>query len=169
MTFEKSVVSKVELGPRLEPLDARLRPVHELEEEALGRPRVVMSELAAVRACDVLARARRSHESPEPAVVVRDRVLRGEDDHLAARELDAQVPRAAVAELLRCDLVHDRAVFTRLLGAAVGGARVHDNHLDLLLDLLGGDAGEATREIGTAVLDGNDDRDHAGVAARTNW
>ena len=129
----------------------------------------VMRELAAVRACDVLARARRSHEPREPAVVVRDRVLRGEDDHLAARELDAQVPRAAVAELLGAISCTTAPCCTRLLGAAVGGARVDDNHLDLLLDLLRGDAGEATREIGAAVLDRDDDGDHRGVAARTNW
>ena len=118
-----------------------------------------MSELAAVRARDVRARARGRRESREPAVVVRDRVLRREDDCIAARELHTQVPRAAVAELLRRDLVHDRAAFTRPLGAPVRGARVDDHDLDLLLHLLRGDAGKAAREVGTAVPDGDDDRD----------
>ena len=128
-----------------------------------------MRELAAVGTGDVRARARGCDEPREPARVVRDRVLRGEHDRVAARELDAQIPRAAVAELLGRDLVHDRPGGTRALGAAVRRARVDDHDLDLLLDPLRGDAREAAREVGAAVLDRDDDGDHRGVAARTNW
>ena len=120
-----------------------------------------MGELAAVRSRDVRPRACRRHEPREPVRVVRDRVLGREDDRLAPRELDAEVARAAVAELLGRDLVHDRAGGTRSLGAPVRRARVDDDHLDVLVDLLRGDPVQAAREVGAAVLDRDDDRDHA--------
>ena len=84
-------------------------------------------------------RARGGREPGEPAVVVGNGVLRGEDDEVAARELDAEVARASVAELLGRDLVDDRSAPRAPLGAAVGRPGVDDDYLDLLVDLLGGD------------------------------
>ena len=80
-------------------------------------------------------------------------------------------PRASFTPRFRCgrgrtppaDLVHHRAAFTRPLGASVRVARVDDHDLDLLLHLLRGDAGKAAREVGTAVLDGDDDEIKARV------
>ena len=169
MTFENSVDSNVRSAPGCEALHAGLRPVEEVEEEAFGWPGVRVGELAAVRAGDVRSRVRCSRKPREPTVVVRDCVLRREDDGLASCEAHAQVPRAAVTEFLGRDLVDDRAGGTGALRAAVGGARVDDHDLDLLLDLLRGDPGKAAHEVRAAVLDRDDDRDHRGVAARTNW
>ena len=85
------------------------------------------------------------------------------------RELRAEVARASVAELGRRDLVHARAASPRGLGAAVARAGVDDDDLDLVVDDLARDRVEAANEVGAAVLDRDDDRDHAGSAATTNW
>ena len=57
----------------------------------------------------------------------------------------------------------------RDLDAAVARPGVDDDDLDLVVDVLRRDRVEAADEIGAAVLDRDDDRDHAGVAAATNW
>ena len=74
-----------------------------------------------------------------------------------------------MTELRGRDLVHTRTPRTRELGTAVARARVDDDDLDLVLDQLAADRVEAADEIGTAVLDRDDDGDHAGSAATTNW
>ena len=89
-----------------------------------------------------------------------------EEVRLQVGALEYQV---MVPELVRRDLVDDGARGARDVGAAVRGARVDDDDFDLLVDLLGRDPVEAADEIVPAVLDGDDDRDHRGVAARMNW
>ena len=72
----------------VEALDARLGAVEEVEEEPLGRVRIGVRELTAVRAGEVVRAARGRDEPREPVLVVRDRVLRGEDDELARRGVE---------------------------------------------------------------------------------
>ena len=74
-----------------------------------------------------------------------------------------------MAELGGRDLVDASPVTSREVGAAVTRAGVHDDDLDLSLDHLAVDRIEAAGEVGAAVLDRDDDGDHAGVAATTNW
>ena len=107
LTFENSVCSKSGSSP-LEPLSARLRPVEEVEEVALGRSGVVVRKLAAVRAGDPLGPGESADERGEPRLVGRERVLAREDEDLALRELGAEVARASVTELRGRDLVHAR-------------------------------------------------------------
>ena len=57
----------------------------------------------------------------------------------------------------------------RPLDAPVLRARVDDDDLDLVVDLLARDRLQAAHEVEPAVLDGDDDGDHAGAAATTNW
>ena len=54
-------------------------------------------------------------EPREPVLVVRDGVLRGEDDEVARREPDPEVAGAPVAELLGRDLVDECAALPRAL------------------------------------------------------
>jgi hypothetical protein len=68
-----------------------------------------VGQLPAVATGNVVAAAERRGERREPARVRRVRVLAREDECLPAREVRAQVPRAAVAELRRVDLVDARA------------------------------------------------------------
>ncbi len=86
-------------------------------------------------------------------------------------QLRAEIARAAVAELLRGDLVDAGAEPARALHAAVGRAGVDDDDLDLFLHLLARDRLQAADEVEASVLDRDDDRDHVrtGVAATTNW
>ncbi len=48
-------------------------------------------------------------------------------------------------------------------------AGVDDDDLDLLVDPLSRDRVQAAHEVGAAVLDRDDDRDHVGSAETTNW
>jgi hypothetical protein len=64
--------------------------------------------------------------------------------------------------------VYARAKTTSPCGTAVSRARVHDEYLDVLFDALVPDCVEAAHEIGAAVLDRDQHRDHRGVAATTN-
>ena len=127
-----------------------------------------MGELAAVRTGDVVRAAGRGGESHEPVLVGSDGVLRREDDEVARREPDPDVAGAPVAELLGRYLVDERAQLPRAGRAPVGGARVDDDDLDRLVDHLAGDRVEAADEVGAAVLDGDDDRDHGDATSR-NW
>ena len=168
LTFEKSVCSKSG-SPSLEPLDARLGAVEEVEEVALGRRRVVVWELAPVDPGETHSALERRDEAREPRLVGGIRVLAREDEDLAARELGAEIARAPVPELRRRDLVHARSVGARGLDAAVARAGVDHDDLHLVAHDLPADRVEAADEVGAAVLDRDDDGDHAGSAATTNW
>ncbi len=102
-------------------------------------------------------------------LVRRDRVLAREDEGLALSDLRAEVSRASVAELGCGDLVNTCAASASRIGAAVARAGIHDDDLDLLRDDLAPDCVETADEVGSAVQDRDDDRDHAGIAATTNW
>ena len=72
-------------------------------------------------------------------------------------------------ELRRRDFVHHRAELTRTLDASVCRAGVDHDDFHVVVHLLGADRLEAPREVGTAVLHGDQHGDHCGVAATTNW
>ena len=143
-------------------------PYMKSRKNSLGRSRVGVGELAAVRTGDVVRAAGGRGESREPVLVGSDGVLRREDDEVARREPDADVAGAPVAELLGRYLVDERAQLRARGRAPVGRARVDDDDLDRLVDHLAGDRVEAADEVGTAVLDGDDDRDHGDATSR-NW
>ena len=87
----------------------------------------------------------------EPEIVRGVRVLAREDEYVAGSELGAEIPRPAVVELARRDLVHARAESAGTLDAAVDRTRIDDDDLDLLIDLLHSDRLEAADEVGAAV------------------
>ena len=153
-----------------EALRARLGAVQEVEEVALRRDRLLVRELTPVDAGDLGAFAERGDEGCEPGLVRGVGVLRREDEDVAAGALGAEIARASVAELLGPDLVNLCSEPARSLGAAVGGAGVDHDDLDLFVDLLARDCLQAADEIEASVLDRDDDGDHrTGAAATTNW
>jgi len=124
-------------------------------------------ELAPVRTDDAVGRER-VREPCKPVHVGGDGVLRREDEHLAAGPAGRKVAGRAVHELGRRDLVHRRAELTRALDASVGRAGVDHDDFHVVVHLLGSDRLEAPHQVGAAVLHGNEDGDHCGVAATTN-
>ncbi len=91
---------EVHVGGSVDPLHARVRPVHELPVVALGRWGGIERDVPAVDAGGVRARAQWRDERAEPAVVGRIRVLAREDECVPLRELGPEVAGTAVVELL---------------------------------------------------------------------
>lgn len=92
--------------------------------------------------------------------MVRDRVLRRENDQVPPGEPNAKVACATVAELCSFDLVDDGAASAREVGGAVGRARVDDDGLDVLRNPLTADAVEASREVLARIPDRDDNANH---------
>ena len=66
-----------------------------------------------------------------------------------------------MAELLRRDLVHDRAASARQLDAPIRGTGVDHDYLNLLVERLRSDAVETAAEVISTVLHRDHDREHA--------
>ncbi len=112
-TFEKSVVSNVSSSPSLEVLDSR-RSGRTGSRGSSARAAWRRRAAAGGRRRPPLLRPRSGPVSRrEPGIVGRVRVLAREDERLAARELRAEVARAAVVELARRDRVDASAETSR--------------------------------------------------------
>src|SRR5688500_11013752 len=108
----------------------RFRRIVQRYEEHLHRRRIAW-DLAPVHTGHGLI-FERGGEAERPVRRTRQYILRQEADDVAARQLDAEVPRTAVVELARRDAVHAEADTFRFLRRAVRRAGVDDDDFDVV-------------------------------------
>jgi hypothetical protein len=145
------------LEPHLPIGRERLKPA--LELDANGQRGVLARAIRAVGDRDVIGQREAREQPLEPALVGRLGILGEQRDVLAGGFAHQQVARAAVAELVRRDLDHTRAVFPRHGNRVIARAGVA--HEQLVRDALARQRAQRAEQQLTAVAHRQGDRDRA--------